>query len=261
MSYQIVVISVSKERREYLERQFQKLNIKDKNIRIHYIRAATIENSQDYLPNNTNINLNFSVLCCARSHLFCLEYACLSSSPEFTLILEDDVVLHKTQFFNVIEEIIERWDEVIVPRKIVSLGWVPVETPEWYDKLRIFHTLKCLNGSGITYIINPGLQAYLVRKKDIRPILSTLLYSTYQELDIYIEKYKKEHNDKYMNSRTIDYYLNVILGQAVVYPPIAIEKDFSSTLNHNNWNNYWSRFFKNREKRLDDFLLTERDIE
>lgn len=250
MTYQIVIISISHERKTFMEKQLEKLNIKN-NIRIHYIRPATPENSKHYLPTNST---KTSVICCALSHLYCLEYACLSSSPEFTVIIEDDAVFHKTQFVNCIEEIIERWDNIIYPRKIASLGWVPVENPEWYDKLRISHSLRCLNGTGITYIFNPGLQCYIVRKKDIKPLLSTILYSTYEELDKYIENYKKNNNDTYINSYAVDYFLPTLLGQAVVFPPVVIENSFHSTLQHDNWKLYWNAFFKGKEKRLDDYF-------
>ena len=38
------------------------------------------------------------VVCCARSHLRAIEYACREDASEYSVICEDDIAVHKTQF-------------------------------------------------------------------------------------------------------------------------------------------------------------------
>jgi hypothetical protein len=46
---------------------------------------------------------------------------------------------------------------------------------------------------------------------------------------------------------SIDVFLNIILKQLIVFPPLLIEQDIPSLLGHKNKENYWDIYFKNHE--------------
>jgi hypothetical protein len=253
MNYQIVVINASKQRKKEMENQFNLLNLHDK-VNIVYLPAATPENSQHYLPTDGYTDQQKKYICCGLSHLYCLEFACLRSSPEFTVILEDDVALHKIHFTNAIEELIEKWNSFHI-FKIASLGWVPADTRGFFDRLK-YIPLHFKEDTRLIPIYVSGFQAYIVRKKDIQPILPTLLYPTYKDFENYVEEYKKKYNMNWLKPISIDSVLNGILKQCAVYPPVVIERKTESLLEHNNWGKYWNKWFADPySKRLDEFNL------
>lgn len=249
--YQFVVISLNKERKERIESQFQSLNIQD----VYYMDAATIENSKDYLPETGYTEIEKKTICCARSHLFCLEYACLQSSPEYTIILEDDVALHKTQLINAIEEIVRRWDHEFVQCGLISLGWIPIESYEVYSNFNPIARLQYAEGSKILRLINSGLQMYIVKKSRIKGIIPFFICPTFLRLKQIIDHYKQQSKNTTLNCMIADLFINVIIPQGIVHPPLAIEQQITSSLHHRNWILYWSKYFKHREARLKDYFF------
>lgn len=246
MSYQFVVISVCDERKRFLEKQFLDLEIK---VPIQFLESPSlVSNSQDYLPKYIDDKNTLKVLCCARSHLRAIESACKEDAPEFTVICEDDIAVHKTQFINGIEEIIANWDTHIAPDKMASIGWVPCNNYSSYIPVESKYTLKCVLGSKILHDrYAPGLQAYIVRKKDILPIVSHLIHPTFDQFKAHILSMNFPDLSKYSDMFAIDVYINRILGQAIMFPPLAVEQDTPSLIGHNNTNLYWNKFFKDYE--------------
>jgi GR25 family glycosyltransferase involved in LPS biosynthesis len=246
MSYEFVVISISNERKMSVIQQFKDLCI-DKPLQF-LENPATLLNSQDYFPNDLKDEYLMKVVCCARSHLRAIEYACREDASEYSVICEDDIAVHKTQFINGIEEIISTWDTCISPDKIASIGWVPCNNYQTYINAPSKHTLKSIVGSKILhdrYV--PGLQAYIIRKKDILPFVKHLIKPTLEELRTSLHSLNLPDLSKDNSLIAVDYFLNRIFGQAIVFPPIVIEKTLKSLLGHNNVDKYWNIFFKDFE--------------
>jgi hypothetical protein len=246
MAFQFVVISVCDERKRFLEKQFLDLEIK---VPLQFLESPSlVSNSQDYLPKYIDDKNTLKALCCSRSHLRAIESACKEDAPEFTVICEDDIAVHKTQFINGIEEIIANWDTHIAPDKMASIGWVPCNNYSSYLPAVTKHTLKCVLGSKVLhdrYV--PGLQAYIVRKKDMIPLLKDLIHPTFDQLKTHILGMNNRDipNENYLIA--IDMFINRILGQAVVFPPLAVEQDTPSLIGHDNINKFWYNFFKDYE--------------
>jgi hypothetical protein len=244
--YQFIVISVSDERKRILEKQFADLEIK---VPLQFLESPSlISNSQDYLPKDiTNSNI-LKIICCSRDHLRAIEIASKEDSPEFTVICEDDIAVHKTQFENGINEIITNWDTHIAPNKMASIGWVPCKNYSTYLPVQSKHTLKCVLGTKL--LIDrfvPGTQAYIVRKKDMQSIVNHLIHPTFDQFKTHILSQNFPDLPKDSNITTIDMYINRILGQVVVFPPLVVEQDTSSLIGHNNTTDYWNVFFKDYE--------------
>jgi hypothetical protein len=246
MAFQFIVISVSDERKRLLEKQFVDLNIK---VPLQFLESPSlVSNSQDYLPKDITDEINLKVICCARNHLRAIEAACKEDAPHFTVICEDDIAVHKTQFINGIEEIIANWDTVIAPDKMASIGWIPCMNYSSYISVDSKYTLKCVLGSKILHDrFVPGAQAYIVRKKDLIPLLKHLIHPTFDQFKAHIlsMKFPNIPNESYLNA--IDMFINCILGQAVVFPPLIVEQDTPSLLGHDNINKFWYNFFKDYE--------------
>jgi GR25 family glycosyltransferase involved in LPS biosynthesis len=242
-NYQYLVISISDKRKEELEKQFSYLNIKEP---IHFLQnPATLSNSKDYLPQDGN-NETHKVMCCARSHIRALEYACDDKSPEFTIIFEDDVALHKYQFTNAVREIITQWDTLIYPKKMASIGWIPLNNYSKYTNIESPRSLKCIDGSKFLDLFVYGMQAYIVRKRDILPLIKHFVHPTFVEMRDHINSMKFTDLPENYEMIACDGYINKILGQTVVFPPLCIEQVTTSTLGHDNWNpEIWNNFFKN----------------
>ena len=52
-----------------------------------------------------------------------------------------------------------------------------------------------------------------------------------------------------------DVFINRLFRQAIVFPPLMIERDIPSMLGHNNINNYWDNYFKGHETERDKYRL------
>lgn len=210
--YQIVVICTDNRRKKLLEDQFTQIRIRD-HANIHYVRVATPEN----LSLSTSIHpRSQEAICRTQSHLYALELACLASSPPFTVVLEDNVSLRKSQFVNAIEECTRRWDDLVTScqSNMVSLGY-NIDTFDWESTDEKYHTLRCIYGSKVVRSFRKGLQCYIVRKKDIQLIVPKLIHPTYDKLVEYLHRIiGKTYN--------VDTCLNLILRQSIVYPPLVI---------------------------------------
>lgn len=246
MSYEFICISISDERKTHLLKQWDDLGI-DK--RLHFLEnPATLLNSQDYFPNDLKDEYLMKAICCSRSHLRAIEYACREDASEFSVIFEDDIGVHKTQFINGIEEIISTWDTCVSPDRIASIGWVPCNNYQTYLNAPSNHTLKCILGSKILHDrYAPGLQAYIIRKKDILPFVKHLIKPTLEELRTSLHSLHFPNLPKDDTLIATDSFLNRIFGQAIVFPPIVIEQQFQSLIGHNNGQLYWNNFFKDYE--------------
>jgi GR25 family glycosyltransferase involved in LPS biosynthesis len=257
MSYQFIIISATEERKQKMEEQFAVLELKTQ-INKHYLEASLISNSTEYLKGYSDES-KFKYICCARSHFRAIEYAANSCDKfDFSIILEDDVAFYKENFLEMINEIIENWSHY-GDRKMVSIGWIPCDM-----NYNTFLNRKKMNlnfeAKPDTKIIIdlycPGLQGYIVNNNDMIPYVKVLIHPTFidlrnklntiQYLTLMLDKLgvPRGRHDEFTS---IDVFLNIILKQLIVFPPLLIEQDIPSLLGHKNKENYWDIYFKNHE--------------
>jgi GR25 family glycosyltransferase involved in LPS biosynthesis len=256
MSYQFIIISATEERKQKMEEQFARLELKSQ-INKYYLEASMISNSTEYLkgyPHETT----FKYICCARSHFRAIEYAANSCDKfEFSIILEDDVAFSKENFLEMIEELIQNWSNY-ENRKMISIGWVPCDKYAYFlnrTKMKLNFESKP-ETKLIIDLYTPGLQGYIVKNNDMVPWVKVLIHPTF------IDLYNKLKNIQYLTMMlnklgvprgrpdeftSIDVFLNILFKQAIVFPPLLIEQNIPSLLGHKNKENYWDIFFENRE--------------
>jgi GR25 family glycosyltransferase involved in LPS biosynthesis len=256
MNYQFIVVSVNEQRKKIMEEQFTKL---DKKYKVIFIEGFTPSNSEEYLSDISN-DFNKREACCTRSHLKALQIAGNEESLDFSIILEDDVAFHKTQFINVIEEFIKNWEEKVYPSKMISLGWVPIKNYSEYLNRPSVGSIKSILGSKIFDIFRAvGLQCYMVRKKDTK-IITDFFLPTYKEIKL---KYLDFVSSNSLNKDAIkhydvipaDYFINWVLDHKILFPPIAMEKVMESTISNSTKNYYHNIFFEGYENIKDDYFL------
>jgi hypothetical protein len=256
MNYQFVVIGISEKRRNVIKEQFEKL---DKKCKVIFLEASTPSNSEEYIK-GIEKEYDQKVACCLKSHIEALKVAAEDSSTDFTIVLEDDVSFHKTQFLNMIEEIIAGWNEkMLYDTKIMSIGWVPLNNCSHYINMESNLVNKCILGSKVLNTFKAvGLQAYIVKNTDMKEKIDLLIKKSYLELHGILQKLVKEKSSKNPNLNVdvipSDYSLNWIFDQSVLFPPIAIEQCITTTIgNHNR--PAWDKFFKDYEALKDDYMI------
>lgn len=258
MNYQFIVVSINEQRKKFMEEQFTKLSEK---YRVIFVEGYTPNNSEEYLVDIED-ETDRKRACCLRSHLKALKTASDSSEYDFSIILEDDVVFHKTQFINVIEELISSWEEKICPSKMISLGWVPIKNYSDYLHRPSCGSVKSILGSKIFYtFMAVGLQCYMVRKKDIVGFIDLFIKPRYREIENFYLSFLEENK---MNKNAVsgfkvipaDYFINWILEQKSLFPLLVIEQGLRSTINKDvSAITYWDIFFEGYENIKDDYFL------
>jgi GR25 family glycosyltransferase involved in LPS biosynthesis len=263
-TYQFIVITANNERKQLMQKQFDMLK---EDLNIYYLDASTPSNSQDYLNGFSNDNYNdkksghlsFEMICktacCFRSHIRALEYAS-KSNFDFSIILEDDVAFYKENFLNLINEMFCNWNEYDT-RKMVSIGWIPLENYEFYFTKKSKYTkLKSVPGTTIHAAEHSGFQGYIVKNNDI-PYLDYLVQPTLIELYDKLNslEFKSIFNRaSFIFETPVDDYLNWLFKQMIVFPPLVIERDIPSLLGHKNIEHYWRKYFKNYEAEREKYM-------
>ncbi len=126
---------------------------------------------------------------------------------------------------------------------MISIGWIPLNQFGYYNKFTSVHELKHEGYRLLNQFYGYGLQAYIVRKKDILQFPSILIKQTY---DDYLKSVKSQKFPNVEDSPHImlaDWIIPRVLGQISLSPPVAIETYVPSDLDHNNiliWKNYFS---------------------
>jgi GR25 family glycosyltransferase involved in LPS biosynthesis len=264
--YQFIVIVASSERKQIIESQFKELDIASEQI--HYLDASVIANSQDYLsPTERFTTDQLKVMCCTRSHLRAIDYALRENSPEFSVILEDDVAMHKTKFISTINHIVDRWGDICsrVNAHMVSIGWVPCNNYSYYlnppQTMQPSHSIGLSSSPDALVLHNygPGMQCYVVSKSDIPTAViqltscaKTIFDNFAKQFELCLNADANNYSIKYYNANdydcyAIDEWLNKMLGAVRMHPMVAIEQDVPSLLNHNNQNSHWKKYFDNYE--------------
>jgi hypothetical protein len=209
-----------------------------------------------YVPESES-QMNKRIMYCTRSHFHAIAHAADDKSTPFSVIFEDDVAFHTTNFILALKEIIKRWNELVYPDKMASIGWIPGKNYPEYSTARSVGSLECMPGSKI---INDrftfGTQAYVVRKADLALYVSCLVQPTYEK---YVDAMKLRKFPDIKNDAELlpcDIVLPRILGQRSVFPPVAIELQTPSLIGHNQ-NYYWDNYFKDHEHLRNEYYKPE----
>ena len=262
MNCQIIIICSSEERKENTQKMIELADIS--NISIHYLEASMLHNSSEFLsnlPDKVSEN-DKKIFCCVKSHLRAVEYACNDSSPDFSLILEDDVTFYKYNFIEKLNELIKIWSDYKYDHYgMCSIGWIPRAYYEAYLKENMvsFDKLTNYQDSKIICNIFPlGLQGYIINKNKITTKLHNIFDSktmieymtnTTEYLGIdYIDKIGA------IFPYAIDHILPRLLTPLVVFPPLIIERNEDSLLGHKNKEKYWDKFFENHQDILEKYI-------
>ena len=252
MSVDIIVINVTAERRSILYKQFDELNLP---FSVKFMDAATPTNSKGYLPANCE-GQRAKTICCARSHCLAIELAGNPLAADFTIIMEDDVALHRTAFVPIVNELVERWD-TIMPEKessMVSLGWIPCNNYEKYLPAKSSITFS--SKSDVKFLRDRfalGLQAYMVRRDAAKKLTPIIIHDTFDAFYKYFRANPVPFLDLENELEAIDVIIPRLLLQTVLFPPIAIEMPLKSILEHNNQTLYWAPYFKGYEHLRDEY--------
>ena len=258
VKYKFIVISACEERRKKMVKRFKSLGVPDELI--YYLDASTPDNSQEYLECCKDKDDNTKkVMCCTRSHFRALEYASRDESPEYSIIVEDDICFHKKNFIRMVEEIIKIWDVKFTKYDYVSLGWIPCRNFSKYKELESFKIESVCEISEETFFIDnywfPGMQSYVVKKQRLKKI-SRLYESSVDVIGVRYESWNEELKNTLKSKGevnveiAIDYILNRVLRSVIVSPMLVIESsDTRSLLGHDNERDYWSVYFKGMEYR------------
>ena len=265
MNYQFIIISLTEERKNKTK---ELLNIINKNnYPVYFLSASTVENSHDFLPispNDANNQNLMKIICCTKSHLRAIEYASNENSPEYSIILEDDVTFHDN-FDEVLDEIINKLEteNLYSNLQMLNIGWVPCNNYNHYnssdklfDKFSVGIEYKLFN-----YFYSVGLQGYIIRKSKINDEIKNIISSD-TFFDYSLKVFDKSeilreaniHNLSSMSIYAIDNVLNKLLNFAILFPPIIIERHEESTLGHDNKTHYWDNFFKNNEEKINNYI-------
>jgi GR25 family glycosyltransferase involved in LPS biosynthesis len=248
--YQIILISTSVERKNKIIEQFNELNIHAQLI--CFENPSIVTNSTDYFPENI-FESDKNIVCCTRDHIRALELSTKDESPEFSIIIEDDVAFHKTKFIDGINEIMNNWAKITEPTsaKMVSIGLVPSCKYDDYSKQSPKYTLESIQDSKILGdIYEIGTTAYIVRKCDMKTQTALFGHNTLDSLRNTINLMKRNGLET-VDCISGDYFINKALNQVFVFPPLVIEQDIKTALCDDM--RYWINLYYGREDYIKDF--------
>jgi hypothetical protein len=245
MNVQIIVISANEERKQYMMKQFKELSVP---YPVFFLEASTPATSKDYFLGTNYDSKNQKNYCCSKSHCRAIEYAGLDTSPEYSIIVEDDVALHKTKFLPVVEELRLGWRKII-PNNVdyISLGWIMMNTHEDYLKRCKPLNLSSYPESGWFDWFVIGLQAYMIKRDVASKIAPVINKPTLHDLRKSILSNNFANIKNVDECEATDVFLPRILYPWAVFPSLAIEsEELTSLLEHNNFTLYWNKYFSGR---------------
>lgn len=219
--YLIIVIGINDERMEFISKQIDDLKI---SIPVLFLNASTPSNSKEFL-NDTYGNEKphkkdyfDKMQCCFKSHVECLKIFQQYNEIPYLIVLEDDVILSK-DFEAQLSRIVESYESNKVV-DFVSIGYLPIKETE----LTKFHTDGRLYWSKEKVW---GTQALLYNHAAAKKALSVFDKPTAKDIVAATKTFVKDtqgnekgYPDVWCGPDTI---LNIVLKQAIVWPPIAIE--------------------------------------
>ena len=176
---QIIIICGSEKRRTIMKQQMDEMQ---PNFPIIYLNASVPSNSQDFLPTNV-VETYKKNLCYTRSHIRSLCIAADDRSPPYTVILDDDVSLHKKDFELVIKTLCSEWTVKNIKEPMISLGWNQSLSNSNLDTIaKSCPSLGNLTNYRLIDYEFLGSIGYVVRRDSIQDILPIINKPTFAEL-------------------------------------------------------------------------------
>lgn len=257
--YQYIIISANKDR---LDKTINLLNkVNKSNATIYNLEATTPENDNNFL---TNVKDKFTVnelklLSCAKSHYRAIEYALNNDSPNYSIILEDDVTFLKDNFCEILEDILNKFENDTKYSNVdfIQIGWIPGNNYIHYKTIYTsFDTINSYENSLVFNCFNAfGLQGYIIKKSRINinmNIYSLIKYDNYEDCYNLLKNRKLLNSD--LKTFVSDYTIPFLLFSAIIYPPLIIERNEISTIGNNNIY-YWDKYFKDYEEEKNKYLV------
>lgn len=240
---QILVVSASDSRKRILEQQFRDLDI---SCPIHYLEAKILDIEQpDYVSSSATTIERRSILS-TRSHIRAVEMAGLDTSPEFSLIVEDDIAIHKTDFTSILTQVIEQYDRLVSPHSgILSLGWIPCNPYSFYQGLG--NPIRLNETHTIHLRYTPGTQAYLIKRSKAKEFTPVFKHDSHKALCEAVFANNKHSISTESRVTVFDDFGTKMLEQCILFPPIVIEQVNTSLIRDSVENPYWAQFFKGYE--------------
>ena len=258
--YQYIIISVNEARLKKTTELLNKVN--KNNAFVYNLKGITPDDDNNFLENIKN---NFNILekktiSCAKSHFNAIAYALRDESPEYSIILEDDVTFLKDNFSELVEEIIEKVDNNSKYEnvQIIQIGWIPGNNYSKYvyfydsiDNINKYNNDLLFLNSFYAF----GLQGYIIRKNKINNFTNFKeIIETNNFTDCYNLLSKFEWFNTSPNFFAVDYVVNRLLNFITIFPPLIIERNENSLIDINNNMKYWDNYFKYYEYEKDKYL-------
>jgi hypothetical protein len=212
------VYSASEERSNEMKRQFADLNDGITPINPPFELISQCDKLPETKP----------TICCLLSFIKALEYFVLHSKSKYAIFLEDDAALKKTELELYVKNIMKVYEEKSSEFDYISLGYnIGSIRPEIVNYEFLDHHMNVYWSKQSTCTIW-GTQAQLFsRKKAIE--LFNIIGGKKSCSDLYktIELYKNKHGRITYNlvRLQLDAILPMVMKQAIVYPPIVIERN------------------------------------
>jgi len=236
---QILVVTASDSRKAIMEQQFRDLKI---SYPIQYLEGNILDaEATDYCGSNVTPEQRRCIYS-TRTHILALERAGLDTSPPFTLIVEDDIAIHKTEFISLLSDILAKYDSLVTPHsKVLSLGWIPCNPYSFYEPLEAVSTVN--STYKILQRFTPGTQAYLIKRSVAKEFTPLFKHTTQKALsDAILSK-----NHALIKTETQTYVFDdfgtKLLQQCVLFPPLVTEQPNTSLIRGTVENPYWTQFF------------------
>lgn len=254
MSIQIVVVTCNEERKQRIQRQIAELGIPYKTV---YINGATPTNSKDYIPSTGMSDKDIRAICCSLSHIRAINCAAEDSSPDFSLIVEDDVAFHRTAFLPMIQRIVDNWDSYMGTKsKMLSVGWIPYRNYSHY-LIDTYYSKSIESGYKLLHCYYYGAQAYIIKKRSAQEVSSYINAPTYDTFVQQMLASKLPDITKDTNFIHADLWINRMFTQVALFPLLAIEQKNNVSIlgDHNPGGNekVWTDFFKQHESEREQY--------
>jgi GR25 family glycosyltransferase involved in LPS biosynthesis len=254
---QLLVVTASEKRKAILQRQFKELAIP---YPIVYLEAKTLDaEAPDYAPANAT-DIERRSIYSTRSHIHAVELAGLPTSPPFSLILEDDVAFHKTDFVPVLTQILDSYEKCVEPHSgILSVGWIPCNNYSFYSQLA---NPTILNASyTIHQRFTPGTQAYLIKRSKAAEFTPLFKHTTHKALCKVILEKKHPMIVKDGQVAVFDDFGTKLLDQCILFPPLVVEQPNTSLIRGTDENLYWKQFFQGHEGLHDQYWKSRPSVQ
>lgn len=225
----VYVIYCEESRKSFIETQLARLSIP---FPVVYWKASTPATSHDFIDTSSSTSAIYQ--CCFRSHSLAVKHFYETATAEFCIVLEDDACF-------LVEGVLPKLYDVINAYKrnpaidYVSLGYLPMTLKQ--EPLHKKISMLTKDGS-LYYDFSRadftvwGTQSHLISREKARSMVTLFGHSTAKQVFEAIQAHLMTHSPKQNKCRDIqsDVLFPLLFSQAIVYPPLVIETNGTSSL-------------------------------